>query len=382
MKQFRFFFSFLAFVAMGSLFATAPVSAAAPEKGRFHLIYLVSAVDLKPGSKVTVDPIFFTDGKEVKNFHDFCRKQNPLKPEEVAPDQKFIEDYCARKTFTLKAMGYHTLNNHGQRLGLDAIEFKVIDHIAQTKEAVMMGSSTAASYAPGTINPPKWLRNDGAPEYFFLMAKDKTILEKIVPVPKASQAEVAKLTKRAEEFSGVARGKVTGVPLKINDISKARDCVHSKSLILSRIENPLLADLDLDGKLDMLVSAYAIVRVEEESDKPLVDCFTRYEILGNGDAYLVGNQNLVRTSWASRRHPGGVYERYLKNGYAQNAPLMVVNLPGKNRACAYIVEYVAHSHLQHTYGVISSRDRSCLPIGLHSKFKSVFLETPERGEAQ
>lgn len=42
-------------------------------EGKFYLVYLVSAMDLKPGSKVFVDPVFFTDGKQIKSFHEYCR---------------------------------------------------------------------------------------------------------------------------------------------------------------------------------------------------------------------------------------------------------------------------------------------------------------------
>lgn len=367
--------SFLLSIVIWSALLSAPAYGAAREK--FHLVYLVSVDDLKSGSNVYVDPIFFTNGKEVKNFHDFCRSTNkPLKPKQVAAsDQKFIDNYCAHKTFTFDPKDYYTLNNHGQQVTLEPIEFRVIDHIVQTKEAVMLGHSSVASYTTGTINPPKWLRGDGAPEYFFLMIKDKTILEKIMPVSRATKAEIQVLVKRAEEFSKLAKGKVTGSPVHIKNIEKARDCMHSKSIVQFRIENPLIGDLDFDGKIDMLVGAYAVVRLDGEPDKPLVDCFTRYQLLGNGDTYLTGNESWVRTPWASRRHPGGVYERYLNNGYAPHAPLMVINLASENRLCAYGAAYLAQSHLWHADGVVLwTNDRSCPSIQLGSKFRSIFFE--------
>lgn len=334
------------------LFAATPKD---PGEGKFHLVYLVAAVDLKPGSKVTVDPIFFTDGKRVVNFHDFCRNQEkPLNSEKVTTDQKIIEDYCARKTFTSDPREYHTLNNHGQQVTLGPIEFKVRD-VAPGNQEVMMGQSAVSSFTPGSIRPPKWLRKDGAPEYFFLLSRDKRVLEKIVPVFRAPDSEVQALVGRALEFSKLAKGKIAGgPPLHIRDINQAKGCHSSPSIF--RLENALFADLDRDGKLDMQVTAYVVVKAERVVGQPLVDCFTKYMILGNGDTYLIGSTQWMRSSEDSQGTTVGGYKGYLRNGYALYAPLIAVRLYQPNEISVYSLYYIPSLEIpgfgmQHPHGV-------------------------------
>jgi hypothetical protein len=364
-------FSVFILVAAGALSTAAPASAVAPTGGKFHLVYLVAAVDLKSGAKVTVDPIFFTDGSEVKNFHDLCRSKPPLRPEQVAADKKFIEAYCARKTFTFDPKDYHTLNNHGQQIAIGSIEFRVIDTIPATNDPVMMGSSTVASYIPGTISPPKWLRGDDAPEYFFLMAKDKTILEKIVPVSHAAEAEVQALQRRADEFSKLAQWRTAGSPTHMKDVERRPLCMDVTSASLFRLENPLIADLDLDGKLDMFVNVYTVVKMDAEPDQPLIDCFTSYRIHGNGEAILFGNEQWQRTQRKEvSDSTGGSYQRYLQNGYAVNAALIVVNLPHGDRKCAYRLIYSREVYMWHPYGV-ALVSINCPSIRGLGKLKSV-----------
>ncbi len=344
----------LTLIGLATLIAAAAafLHAATPKEsgeGKFHLVYLVAAVDLKPGAKVTVDPVFFTDGSRVVNFHDFCRdKIEPLKPSQITDDLAFIKNYCGNKTFTIDLKGLRALNNHGQQVTLNSVEFKVHD-TAPGNQKVMMGQSSVSGFKSGSTTPPQWLRNDGAPEYFFLLSKDRQVLEKLVPVSRATDIEVQALVERALGFSKLARGKIAGPPLHIRDIYQAKDC-HS-SLSLFRLENALLADLDRDGKLDMRVTAYAVVKAERIAGQPLVDCITSYMILGNGDTYLIGNTQWVRSSSDSLRTSGGAYDGYLRNGYAPHAPLVAVRLYQHNDVSVYSLYYIPSLGMHHPYGV-------------------------------
>ncbi len=349
------------------LFAAGPKD---NEEGKFHLVYLVSAMDLKPGSKVTVDPVFFTDGKTVKNFHLFCRKgMHPLKLSQVAADRQFIESYCSRKPFTFDPKGFHILNNHGQQLTVGPIDFKVIGEFTHTgatghpiippKDSVMMGHTQVRTYTPGTIEAPKWLRNDGAPEYFFLMSRDQQILEKIVPVSRASPAEVGALTKRVVEFSKIARGRVSGGLTNSRDIEKASVCYAPNPITEFRLDNPLIVDLDLDGRLDMFVNVFSVHRIDSDPERPLVACFTTYRILGNGETILAGNHNeLLSPHWGNSS--GGSYQRYLLNDYAVQTKMLFIRLPVDGRRCTYRLAYSGQPESMHPSGyVLGANSADC-----------------------
>jgi hypothetical protein len=348
----------LALIGLTTLLATAAtfLLAAGPKDqtdGKFHLVFLAAAVDLKPGSKVTVDPIFITDGRTVRNFHDFCRKiGESLRPDQIAVDRQFIENYCGRKPIALEPRGYHIINNHGQKISLSTVEFKVIGEVvippnverqseSDFKDSVMMGNAKIKTYQPGLIEPPKWLRNDGAPEYFFLMSSDKQVLERIVPVSQATSAEVVALTRRANEFSKIAKWRMAGTPTYLKDVEKVKPglCRGVKSPFVFRMENPLITDLDADGKPDMYVNVYTTVRLEQEPDMPLVDCFTAYRINGSGDAILSGNTSWPQTTWARSSWRGGMYQRYLQNNYPVHTNLIAIRVAEQNRVCTYVLQY-------------------------------------------
>jgi hypothetical protein len=354
MRRERFLPLLLLGLALGQAPTVQSAEPASASDGKFHLIYLVSAVDFKPGSKVYVDPIFFADGKEVKNFHDHCKPgKRTLKPEQIVGDLKFIEDYCAKKTFTFDPKGYHTLNNHGERVTLDTVEFRVFD-FAPPSQPVMMGHSVMHSFVPGEISPPRWLRGDGGAEFFFLMASDKMVLDRIVPVARIRQPDVEALAKRAEDFAKVAKGKISGTPVRLADIERVRQChlAHDSELVLFRMENPLIADFDVDGSPDLLVRSYNLMRLRAESDRPLIECFSRYYIYGNGQSVLNGAEEWIRTPWARLNASGGTYERYVRNGYGPQAPLLAVRLDRPYGVDVFRMEYVADSNQQHPYGVL------------------------------
>lgn len=351
----------LTLIGLTAIVATAAtfLLAAAPKdsgEGKFHVVYLVSAVDLKPGSKVTVDPVFITDGRTVRNFHDLCLKVGrPLRPVQTTVDRQFIENYCSRRTFTFDSRGFYTLNNHGQQLNLNPIEFKIIGEVVihpdverqsepDFKDLVMMGHTRVAAYSSGIIDSPKWLRNDGAPEYFFLMSRDKRVLEKLLPISQASPSEVDALTRRAIEFSKIAKWRMAGSPTHSKDVERVKPgfCHGAMSPLVFRMESPVVTDLDADGKPDMLVNVYTKVRLEQEPDTPLVDCFTTYQIRGNGDAILSGNTSWAQTSWERAGQGGGMYRRYLNNHYPVHTNLVAIRITEAGRGCTYVVGYHTH----------------------------------------
>jgi hypothetical protein len=343
-------------LALGQAPTVQSAEPASASDGKFHLIYLVSAVDLKPGSKVYVDPIFFTDGKEVKNFHDHCKpERRTLQPTQIVGDLKFIENYCAKKTFSFDPKDYHTLNNHGERVTLERVGFHISDARGVNGETVMMGYSKLESFTPGTIVPPRLLRNDGAPEYFFLMAKHRGLLTAILPMAKAIAADMTSLIERARQFADASKGKAEN-----GEYALLRE--DFKPIVRRIVANPLFADVDDDGSTDLVVGIEARFQPVEGHSAP--------DVRWLSVAYLTAAGRNVLGYWPEF-FPMGPYERlsesvdgyarFLSNGYPVMTPLVVVRL---NR-CNYVLRFM--------------EDRSMpVPHGLHLEHKPNAGNTEER----
>lgn len=323
-------------LALGQATTVQSAQPASTTDGRFHLIYLVSAVDLKPGSKVYVDPIFFTDGKEVKNFHDHCKPEKcTLQPAQIVGDLKFIEDYCAKKTFTFDPKGYQTLNNHGQRITLDKIDFHIGDARGINNETVMMGYSKLASFTPGSITPPKMLRNDGAPEYFFLMAEDESIFRRFVPVAKATQKEIDALITSGK--TAVEKFKGTRVVRdRREEMATVVPAMFDSSLPPS-LTNPLMVDIDGDSRLDLIQGAHVSYRSTSDATAPTASWLAVQYTLGSGVVQFGKYADVIlRGRYDPWNISGDAYDRFVRNSYPVYTPMVGVRV----RECGYVIRYV------------------------------------------
>jgi hypothetical protein len=321
----------LSVVAAWVTFGTTPACSAVAGEGKFHLVYLVAAVDLKPGARVTVDPIFFTDGREVKNFHDYCQTRDQfLKPTQINEDTSVINSYCNKTTFMYSLKNYVTFNNHGEQIKLGDVEFKVKGVSGINNEPVMMGYSEVSSFAAGTIVPPRLLRGDGAPEYFFLMSKDKTVLKQIVPVSKVTEAELRPLVEKAFQVAEKVKG--TAAFTQALDISKIADTKKIKNLPQqTSIENPIFVDINNDALIDVAVGVRATYQHDRKADDWV------------GVIYVLSPDKEVLGRWAL--FPGvrnvkgedrGVYQEYLRNNFPVTTPLGVIRIGG----CTYVLRYL------------------------------------------
>ena len=96
-------------------------------KGKFHLVYLVSAEKLEVGAKVFVEPLFVTDGNSIQSMLGICvdSRRNHKRNTKISNiDKKIITRYCANKTFSFEAKNYHIFDNLQNSIKLGDIEFR------------------------------------------------------------------------------------------------------------------------------------------------------------------------------------------------------------------------------------------------------------------
>ncbi len=63
-------------VCLAGVCATQSLAAEPAKTEKFDLVFLVGVdeAELRPGIKVFVEPMFFTDGKELMFVYDYCRR--------------------------------------------------------------------------------------------------------------------------------------------------------------------------------------------------------------------------------------------------------------------------------------------------------------------
>lgn len=309
--------------------ACASPTIASDTDSKYHLIYLVSAVDLMPGSNVFVDPVFFTDGHDVIGFHEYCKtKDKPLPLERLVVSDRVIQDYCAYQDFSLDPKGYHVLNNYGVAVELKEIRFSSTRSVLD--EPVMIGRTTLVSATKANVKQPKLFRNDPAPQYFFLMARDATFLRKIVSVSQAEKPEMERLLDRMKRYAKKARGTVrNGRPYKV---------LVNEFEPIGRVEisNAIFSDVDLDGKLDLVVGLQATYRPRTDTVEPHMKWLGIAYVL-SASANKVGRWPQMDPMGRSKRMSmsGSFYSWYAQNGYPIMTPLVAIRLGDEVRVLRY-----------------------------------------------
>lgn len=284
-KHFRFL-SFLA-LAIATQLLGSLLTHAAEKEGRFHLVYLVAADNLKPGTNVMVEPVFMTDGKEIIPFYDYCRalhgvgipgseatqKETKAKWEHYkktlaqrgAPDVEALRPFCHNESFTLSAEHYSLLDNLGQRLRIGKVRFKADVETSQDIRRMQLpphmplpgiAAITSAEKVEADLFSTLGLKSTGS--RYFLMSADRMTLETIVPVRLPTQKEASILLSRAEALAMEQQGVL------IERCPRGNGCEnrwYPKTKKWPRIDfegkpklnSFLFADLDNDGTTDLAV---------------------------------------------------------------------------------------------------------------------------------
>lgn len=334
-----FWFRIAGLLGLVALLAWLPLTSARGELEKFHLIYLVSAVDLKPGSKAFVDPIFFTDGEKIVGFHEYCKTHTPvLRSDQISGDQEIIRKYCRQEDFQFDPVGHHTLNNHGLSVQLTPIRFTR----SLRGETVMMGHSTVASTGQSTIEFPSLRRNDSAPEYFLLMSRDRSVLARMVSVATTNRAEVMSLLTKARSYAEEARGRTSGG----REYKLLREEFMTSGNV--SLANPIFADLDKDGRLDLVVGVHAVYVPKIKSSAPNMNWLAVAYIYGRSHQ-LLGHQVEIDPAgpYERLRMSGSAYQRLIENGYPAMAPLVVLSI----RNCTYVLRHFWDVAMEYPFGL-------------------------------
>ncbi len=373
----------LALIGFATLIAAAAafLQAATPKgpgEGKFRVVYLVSVVDLKPGSKAFVDPVFFTDGKQIKPFHDYCRSYGneqgvsttDLKPGQIGDAIDPIHRYCKNQPIPIEGRLYYTLNNSGVSVRLGTVEFR-----SGAKDGTIDGHQLIPSTRPypgeaiiesvaGTP-PAIELDTDSAirPRHFFLMSTNRALLEKIVPVQRYEVAQMKKLLDRArifaEEVKGRERSRQT---LLINGRLQTKVFERERPPTFDTNSKPLLLDAliaDLDG--DKVPDAIVEAAAEWESFE------SRLRFRWQGKLSLLST---VGDSFSGGFDGLGGYEGQLAHGYS-NGPRAILRVG----PCLYLLSAGSHG-IMYGLGSLPQPTKTCLSQGMFREGRGLFGEVP------
>ncbi len=297
------------------------------QNNKFYLVYLVSAEKLEPESKAFVEPLFFTDGKEIKGVWAYCRKLHlgngpHLKISEA--NVPLMRDYCANRPFSLPDKNLFTLNNNGTWITLSSVKF---DITRQTKTLINARSILAPPLAligTGKINkisgkpttPSVATSSISGPQYFFFASSSKSLIDSIVPIQQYAEKEMKPLLTRARAYAEKVKGTVH---------RKNEALTHSPRFLNAEIKivAPFFADFDEDGLLDLAVG----MRADHARDRGRFGAkLSTWAAIG----FLYGN--------GSDRTLGYIYQgisfrNLLRIGYALDTPLGIIETGN----CRYLI---------------------------------------------
>ncbi|OGI41258.1 MAG: hypothetical protein A2140_06605 [Candidatus Muproteobacteria bacterium RBG_16_62_13] len=291
-----------------------------PGEGKFHLVYVVTvpnldkkatieqtkkesygpttAASVAVDAEADIEPGFLTDGTRIVFAFDYCRRHYPginrdvrrRHEEEVAVAQVIPEDradlanYCQLKSFSLKGERFTVLDNTGVRLVLNDATFEP----GTTPE--FQGAGPYGGLTTPERFTAKITRIDGVPveklpasqqaqqPYVFLMSRNRSLLERVVPVAKPTKEQARVLLTRLERYMEKRRvedpiGRKEKCSLYVYDGQAAKPYDPKNTIWLRKLADEplataevLYADIDNDGRSDLLANLielgdYTMVRV-------------------------------------------------------------------------------------------------------------------------
>lgn len=289
-----------------------PFSTRAAE-GKFHLVYLVSVGKLETGADVLVEPQFFTDGKKLVFAYDYCRQYHErngrpvntffkrrdietLLPERIGDNLGPIHQYCDNQDVSIDLKGYVARDSAGTQLSLDVVKFtkhprglELPDHGIASIDSVDRSAQS--------VSGVKLLSQ---PQYFFLMAASKSLLDRIMPIRTVADHDKTRLMGRWGQYR---EDRLTGksivphagecsrlYPSTYNDRLDQRHMMrHGSYSTTSRppLLNLIYAGIDVDDKPDLLIrmlETYGVVTGKHTSTFSVAVVRVFY---GNGEEQCV-----------------------------------------------------------------------------------------------
>jgi len=293
-------------------FVSAAGFAAEPAGSKkFSLVFLVGVeeADLKPGVAAFVEPMFFTDGKELVFVYDYCRRKEEsvhkakvpglripadlkgkrgLADQEIAEDLEPIRRYCTNQGFRLNGETYKTLNNLGTQVRLGEITFTGTgkhDYQMYPPEFPDSGSAKITGVEGPTYEIPGRGKFPG-PKHFFLASRNGELLAALTPVRRTDEKEVQKFGERANTYGNGEKGKL--VPIcHPKDSCSRREMLDRRAEFISAelgVGPVMLADIDGDGLTDAIVGLRAF-----QERAPVAGRKTTAYLAWSATAFLLGN---------------------------------------------------------------------------------------------
>ena len=299
------------------LFATSLACEAKTDtntKGKFHLIYLVSAEKLEVGAKVFVEPLFATDGKSIQSMRGVCidsRRKHKRNNRISSVDRKVIARYCANKTFSFEAKNYHIFDNLQNSIRLDAIEFRPTRYSEGLRGSqdfiepniILIGKSVVKKVVRKNSIVQLSATSKGRLNHFFLMSRNKNILNGII------------IRLQNYKPTGLVKNRITSCAEKYKGAAK-----------YSSMKKPLT----LTGYGDYKVNVYRVLSLDiADSSKTDIIFGMRTGNKSYGIGYLDHRNNCSLISNYGFRQP----EMLLAHGYTLNTPLVLI----KVRSCSYLL---------------------------------------------
>ncbi len=284
------------------------------------LVYLVSVREVKVGSGVFVEPIFFTNGDKVYSLVEYCEavfgdgsaKNNPLRDLKRHPESGF----CGIDAFIIPTNNMRIADNFGRSLTITNIRFKADDYPPDQERAAAhgpydykLGFATITSVRGALPYKPFPRHIYSEFKEFFLMSDNPQLLSRLVPQTRLTAKQVSMAIKKASAI--VEKKKGTHVTLGAEIDSKTGS--HSWKLYEGGNVMPggnlswgpiLTGDADGDGQPDMYVGIRVTFPSEyKEVNKSWIWSAT-IALFGNGRQQVSGSlrgQLETETDWGTGR---------------------------------------------------------------------------------
>jgi hypothetical protein len=331
MRRERFLPLLLLGFALGHTSAAQSAEPVPTEDGKFHLIYLVSTDKVEVGAKAYVEPLFLTDGTDIKPVYEYCQA---LQSGISSPDQRLIADqeralerFCRNEAFTIDGRKLSARGAGGAALTLGKISFTRYATGDTTMVAPFM-SNTGTAEVTSADKEPRVITPEQAEWRHFLMASNDKLLRSLIPDVTYQPTEYEHLLKRARAFAEREKG-VRHAEGAIKERRRSKGFENAQVALV----DTMAVDLDRNRQIDLVVG----IRAPAGSDSGEFD----FVWAAVGLIFRDGREELLSSVYQKTN-----YWHAVRAGAVPSAPLAVF----QTVSCSFVV-YRPHEF----YGAIDFR---------------------------